>query len=130
MEKLETPPSIFEVIMQGEENVNLEDIIPTDFPDHLPIIPSCVSEDLENICRDLDVEEEIVSVFEDNPTTQSSATIHTFEGPSNSSEKPKTATTSTTHAFEGPSNSSYKPETAPTSSNTFEELLPYIVTKS
>ena len=52
MEKLDTPPSIFEVIMQGEENENLEDIIPMVFPNELPTIPSCVREDLENICRD------------------------------------------------------------------------------
>ena len=46
MEKPETPPSIFEVLMEGEEIVNLEDIIPMDFPDPLPIIPPCMNEDL------------------------------------------------------------------------------------
>ena len=63
MEKEHTPLSFFEVQMLEEENENLKDIIPMIFPGELPTIPSCIREDLENICRDLDVEEEIASIF-------------------------------------------------------------------
>ena len=132
--KPETPPSIFEVLMEGEENVNMDDLIPMDFPDPLPIIPPCVSEDLENICRDLEVEEEIVTVFEDVPTTQPTATTstpsalhHPFKGPSTSVnllDRPRIAPVidKMKTAFKGstPPSSSDKPRTASTSTRTFK----------
>ena len=61
MERPETPPSFFEVLMVGEENVDVENFVPMDLPDPPPSIPTCVAEDLENICRDIGADEETVN---------------------------------------------------------------------
>ena len=107
--------------MPDEEEENLEDIIPMIFPDELLTIPSCIIEDLENICRDLDSEEKITTIFEDNPTTQTSAVTHTFKSSSNFLERSGAASISTSCAFKGSTDSFDNLKTVPNFSDIFSK---------
>ena len=52
MDELGALPSFFEVLLEGEGNIPLGEIAPSEFPDPLLIIQPCVTQDLKKEFND------------------------------------------------------------------------------
>ena len=84
MDESGTLPSFFEVLMEGEEDIPLGEMAPSEFPNPLLNIQPCVTEDLENEFNDHLWGEQIITVLEDTPSTsaqQNKPTTSSFHRP-------------------------------------------------